>query len=72
MHVMRDMEQMDLDFELPSLQEKRWLKVIVTALPSHIASGEPGREIVILGWRMSCEGTQRSGPHLGVTSPGCQ
>ncbi len=48
-HVMLNMEQTDLDFELPPLQEKRWLKVIDTALPSPMDIGEPGKEMVIPG-----------------------
>jgi isoamylase len=49
LHVMLNMEQMALDFEIPSLQEKRWLKVIDTALPSPMDFVEPGREMVIPG-----------------------
>jgi len=49
LHVMLNMEQMALDFEIPSLQEKRWLKVIDTALPSPMDMSEPGKERVIPG-----------------------
>jgi len=49
LHVMLNMEQMALDFEIPSLQEKRWLKVIDTDLPSPMDFVEPGREMVIPG-----------------------
>ena len=49
LHVMLNMEQMAHDFEIPSLQEKRWLKVIDTALPSPLDMNEPGKERVIPG-----------------------
>ena len=47
LHVMLNMEQVAHDFEIPSLREKRWLKVIDTALPSPMDISEPGKERVI-------------------------
>jgi len=49
LHVMLNMEQVGHDFEIPSLREKRWLKVIDTALPSPLDMNEPGKERVIPG-----------------------
>jgi glycogen operon protein len=41
------MEKKGFDFEIPSLQEKRWLKVIDTALRSPMDIVEPGKEKVV-------------------------
>jgi isoamylase len=49
LHVLLNMEWTDIDFELPDLQEKRWFKVIDTALPSPQDIEEPGEERVISG-----------------------
>jgi glycogen operon protein len=49
LHVMLNMEWTDMDFEVPTLQKKRWLKVIDTALPSPLDFDESGRGRVISG-----------------------
>ncbi|HYB00300.1 MAG TPA: alpha-amylase family glycosyl hydrolase, partial [Ktedonobacteraceae bacterium] len=50
MHVMLNMDAVDLDFELPALPKKRkWRKGIDTALPSPADIAEPGREVVVPG-----------------------
>jgi glycogen operon protein len=49
LHVMLNMEWTDMDFEVPTLQEKRWLKVIDTALPSPLDIDESRRRRVISG-----------------------
>ena len=46
-HIMLNMENKELDFEIPSLQGKRWRKVIDTALPSPMDIVEPGQEKVV-------------------------
>jgi isoamylase len=49
-HVMLNMDAVDLDFELPPLPRKRkWRKVIDTALPSPADIVEPGKEMVVPG-----------------------
>jgi glycogen operon protein len=49
LHVMLNMQDRELDFEIPSLQGRRWLKVIDTALPSPMDIGEPEKETVVPG-----------------------
>ena len=44
LHVMLNMEKKGFDFEIPSLQGKRWRKVMDTALPSPRDIVEPGKE----------------------------
>ena len=47
-HVMLNMDSVDLDFELPPLPQKRqWLKVVDTALPSPADIAERGKEMVV-------------------------
>ena len=47
-HVMLNMDSVDLDFELPLLPQKRqWLKVVDTALPSPADIAERGKEMVV-------------------------
>ena len=43
------MEWQDLDFELPPLTDRQWLKVIDTALPSPKDFVETGQESVVSG-----------------------
>ena len=47
LHVILNMEKKGINFEIPSLQGKRWLKVIDTALPSPMDIVEPGKEKVV-------------------------
>ena len=47
LHVILNMENKEINFEIPSLQGKRWLKVIDTALPSPMDIVEPGQEKVV-------------------------
>lgn len=54
-HVMLNMEQTDLEFEIPPLQERRWFKVIDTALPPPMDIAEPGKEMVVPGARCHVE-----------------
>jgi isoamylase len=49
MHVMLNMEQTARDFELPPLQERRWFRVIDTALPSPLEIAEPGQALLVPG-----------------------
>lgn len=46
---MLNMEQTDLDFEIPPLQERRWFKVIDTALSSPMDIAEAGKEMAVPG-----------------------
>jgi isoamylase len=47
-HVMLNMDSVDLDFELPPHPQKRqWLKVVDTALPSPADIAECGKEMVV-------------------------
>jgi isoamylase len=54
-HVMLNMEQTAREFELPPLQERRWFKVIDTALPSPLDIAEPGQAMVVPGARCHVE-----------------
>ena len=51
-HIMLNMDSVDLDFELPPLPRKgkkrKWRKVIDTALPSPADIAEPGKEMAVL------------------------
>ncbi len=49
LHVMLNMAESGLDFEIPPLKGRRWLKVIDTALPSPIDIAEPGEETAVSG-----------------------
>ena len=46
-HVMLNMEETARDFELPPLQERRWFKVIDTALPCPLDIAEPGQAMLV-------------------------
>ncbi|BAZ47625.1 glycogen debranching enzyme GlgX [Nostoc sp. NIES-4103] len=48
-HVMLNMYWKDLDFEIPSIEGRRWYKVVDTALPSTMDIVEPGEETVVSG-----------------------
>ena len=48
-HVMLNMDAVDIDFEIPPLHEKKWLKVIDTARQSPADIAEPGKEMVVSG-----------------------
>ena len=47
LHVMLNMGDRGLDFEVPALEESKWLKVIDTALPSPLDIAEPGKETAV-------------------------
>jgi len=47
LHVMLNMAEDGIDFEIPPLEGRRWLKVIDTALPSPMDIAEPGKETVV-------------------------
>jgi isoamylase len=51
LHVMLNMAESGLDFEIPPLKGRRWLKVIDTALPSPLDIAEPGEETAVPGSR---------------------
>ena len=44
LHVILNMEKKGINFEIPSLQGRRWLRVIDTALPSPMDIVERGKE----------------------------
>ena len=48
-HAILNMEWLDLDFELPPLTDRQWLKVLDTALPSPKDIVETGQESVVSG-----------------------
>jgi len=43
-HAMLNMEWQALDFEIPPLADRRWFRVVDTALPSPTDVSEPGQE----------------------------
>jgi isoamylase len=43
-HAILNMDPQDLDFELPAVESRRWLRAFDTALPSPQDASEPGRE----------------------------
>jgi isoamylase len=47
LHVMLNMGDRGLDFEVPALEGRSWLKVIDTALPSPMDIAEPGKETAV-------------------------
>ena len=49
LHVMLNMEQQDLDFEVPPLRQKRWVRVIDTAQPSPRDIAEPAHALEVAG-----------------------
>ncbi len=49
LHVMLNMEQRDLDFEIPPLQQKMWFRVIDTAQPSPLDIAEPAQAVMVAG-----------------------
>ena len=49
LHAILNMEWQDLDFEIPPLTDRQWLKVIDTALPSPKDIVETGQESVVSG-----------------------
>lgn len=48
-HVMMNMDWQDLDFDVPTLADREWYKVIDTAQPSPYDIAEPGDETVFSG-----------------------
>jgi isoamylase len=48
-HVMLNMYWEDLNFEIPSIKDRKWYRVVDTALPSPIDIAEPGEETVVSG-----------------------
>ena len=48
-HVMFNMYWKELDFEIPSIQGRKWYKVVDTALASPMDIVEPGEETVVSG-----------------------
>ncbi len=48
-HVMLNMYWEDLDFEIPSIEGRKWYKVVDTALASPMDIVEPGEETVVSG-----------------------
>ncbi len=57
-HVILNMEWSDLDFEIPLLTDRQWLKMIDTALPSPKDIVEPGQGILVSG--NTCHVTKHS------------
>jgi glycogen operon protein len=47
LHVMLNMYWEDLDFEIPSIQDRRWYKVLDTAEPSPMDIVERGKETIV-------------------------
>ncbi len=49
LHIMLNMDDQDLDFELPIVPGRRWHRAFDTALPSPEDAAEPGAEVAISG-----------------------
>ena len=63
LHVMLNMAESGLDFEIPPREGRRWLKVIDTALPSPMDIAEPGKETAVPGYQSAfCDKTVRRTP----------
>lgn len=49
LHIMLNMEWEDLDFEIPTLTERKWYRIIDTAQPSPNDFTEPAEQNVVMG-----------------------
>ncbi len=49
LHVMLNMDWQNLDFDIPSIEGRKWFRAVDTALPSPEDIAEPGQEVEISG-----------------------
>lgn len=56
LHVMLNMYWAPLDFEIPTVDGRRWCRAIDTVLPSPIDIAEPGQEVEVSGQTYTVQG----------------